>query len=58
MNFIIIKILCTLLVIIMCYFFITETIKYINKKEYGFALIGIVLTIYYLYSEYRLLIEV
>ena len=55
---IIIKILCTLLVIIMCYFFITETITYIKKKEYGFALIGIVLTIYYLYSEYRLLLEV
>ena len=50
-----IKILSTLLVVIMCRIFIIDVVANIKNKEYGYALIGMILLVYFAYSEYKLL---
>lgn len=53
---VIIKILCTVLVVLMCHIFISDTINHIRNKKYSLASIGVFLIIYFIYCEYNLLI--
>ena len=51
-----VKILFTLLVILMCRFFVIDSIQYFKEKRYWKVGLGIILIIYFLYSEYKILI--
>lgn len=53
---IIIKVLFTILVVIMCNFFIIDTVQYFKQKKYWKVVLGIALIIYFIYSEYKVLI--
>lgn len=53
---IILKILMTLLVIVMCYCFVNDIIKYFKQKRYWKVMLGIILISIYLYCEYKVLI--
>lgn len=50
------KILFTLLTIIMCRLFIIDSIQYFKEKRYWKVVLGIILIIYFLYIEYKILI--
>lgn len=50
------KILFTLLTIIMCRLFIIDSIQYFKEKKYWKVVLGIILIIYFLYNEYKILI--
>lgn len=52
---IIVMILFTLVVVIMCRFFIIDIITYIKKKRYTMVFIGATLIIYFIYSWFKVL---
>ena len=51
----IVKLLVTLLVILMCRFFIIDLIWYIKHKKYFYVLLGIILIANLIYREYKIL---
>lgn len=53
---IIIKILFTLLVVLLCRFFIGDSIKYFKQKKYWKVALGILLILYSIYLEFEMLV--